>query len=99
MIQTNSTKKQSPLFRMLADDQIKELIRAAFEVMEKVEFKVLHPDAGTMLKKAGAKDTATRVREKIRQILETHRPQALGDKTLNSEPSINRRIHWLQKQL
>jgi trimethylamine--corrinoid protein Co-methyltransferase len=54
MIQTNSIEKSSPFFRMLADDQIFELIRAAFEVMEKVGFKVLHPDARTMLKKAGA---------------------------------------------
>jgi trimethylamine--corrinoid protein Co-methyltransferase len=54
MIQTNSTEKQGPFFRMLNDDQIHELIRAAFEVMAKVGFKVLHPDARTMLKKAGA---------------------------------------------
>ena len=54
MIQTNSTEKKRPFFRMLSDDQIFELIRAAFEVMEKAGFKVLHLDARTMLKKAGA---------------------------------------------
>jgi len=54
MIQTNSTQKQGPYFRMLNDDQIHELIRAAIEVMAKVGFKVLHSDARTMLKKAGA---------------------------------------------
>ena len=53
-IQTNSTEKKRPYFRMLTDDQIFELIRATFEVMEKVGFKVLHPDAKTMLKQAGA---------------------------------------------
>ncbi len=54
MIQTNSTEKQRPFFRMLTDDQIHEFIRAAFEVMEKVGFKVLHSDARSMLRKAGA---------------------------------------------
>ena len=74
MIQTNSTKKQSPLFRMLTDDQIQQLIRAAFEVMEKVGFKVLHPDAGTMLKKAGAVVSEDRIRVPefiVRQCLNT----------------------------
>ena len=52
MIQTNATNKQSPYFRMLTDDQIHELIRAAFEVMEKVGFKILHADARNILKKA-----------------------------------------------
>lgn len=54
MNQTNSTAKKSPFFRMLTDDQISVLIRATFEVMEKVGFKVLHSGARTMLKKAGA---------------------------------------------
>jgi trimethylamine---corrinoid protein Co-methyltransferase len=62
MIQTNSTEKRAPFFRMLSDDQIIELIRATFEVMEKVGFKVLHPDARTMLKKAGAVIQEERVR-------------------------------------
>ena len=74
MIQTNSTEKQGPYFRMLNDDQIHELIRAAFEVMAKVGFKVLHPDARTMLKKAGAivADERVKVPEFIvRQCLRT----------------------------
>ncbi len=54
IIETNSTEKKRPYFRMLTDDQIFELIRATFEVMEKVGFQVLHPDAKTMLKQAGA---------------------------------------------
>ena len=54
MIQTNSTEKQRPFFKMLTDDQIQKLIWAAFEVMEKVGFKVLHQDARAMLEKAGA---------------------------------------------
>ncbi len=74
MIQTNSTEKKRPFFRMLSDDQIFELIRATFEVMEKTGFKVLHSDARTMLKKAGAvlKDERVKVPEFIvRQCLNT----------------------------
>jgi trimethylamine--corrinoid protein Co-methyltransferase len=62
MIQTNSTEKNRPYFRMLTDDQIFELIRATFELMEKVGFNVLHPDARTMLKKAGAVVSGDRVK-------------------------------------
>jgi trimethylamine---corrinoid protein Co-methyltransferase len=54
MIQTNSTQKCTPCFRMLSDDQVHELVRAVFDVMDKVGFKVLHPGAREMLKKAGA---------------------------------------------
>ena len=74
MIQTNSTEKKKPYFRMLTDDQILELIRATFEVMEKVGFKVLHPDAKTMLKQAGAvvEDDRVKVPEfVVRQCLST----------------------------
>ena len=52
MIQTNMTERRSPHFRMLSDDQIAELIRGVFEVMEKVGFKVLHEGARMMLEKA-----------------------------------------------
>ncbi len=62
MIQTNSTEKRAPFFRMLTDDQIQELVRAAFEVMEKAGFKVLHADARALLKKAGAVVKGDRVR-------------------------------------
>jgi len=74
MIQTNATEKKGPFFRMLTDDQILELIRAAFEVMEKAGFKVLHADARALLKKAGAvvKEDRVRVPEFIvRQCLST----------------------------
>ncbi|UCD80965.1 MAG: trimethylamine methyltransferase family protein [Desulfobacterales bacterium] len=74
MIQTNSTEKQRPFFRMLTEDQVHELIRAAFEVMERVGFKVLHPDARNMLKKAGAIVAEDRVKVPefiVRQCLHT----------------------------
>ena len=54
MIQTNSTEKRSVSFRVLSDDQIAEIKRAAFEVMSKVGFNVLHAGARKMLKQAGA---------------------------------------------
>jgi trimethylamine--corrinoid protein Co-methyltransferase len=54
MIQTNTAERRAPYFRMLGEDQVQELIRATFEVMAKVGFKVLHPGARDMLKRAGA---------------------------------------------
>jgi trimethylamine--corrinoid protein Co-methyltransferase len=54
MILTNSTEKRSPSFRVLSDDQVRELVRATFDVMEKVGFKVLHEGARDMLRKVGA---------------------------------------------
>jgi len=54
MIQAGATEKRSVWFRVLSDDQIAEIKRAAFEVMSKVGFSVLHPGACKMLKQAGA---------------------------------------------
>jgi len=54
MIQTNSTEKRPVSFRVLSDDQVAEIKRAAFEVMLKVGFSVLHEGARKMLKQAGA---------------------------------------------
>lgn len=54
MIQTGATEKRSVWFRVLTDDQIEEIKRAAFEVMSKVGFRVHHAGARKMLKQAGA---------------------------------------------
>ena len=54
MIQTGATEKRSVRFRVLSDDQIAEIKRAAFEVMSKVGFRVLHEGARKMFKQAGA---------------------------------------------
>ncbi|KKL23818.1 hypothetical protein LCGC14_2421570, partial [marine sediment metagenome] len=54
MIQTGSTEKRSVSFRVLTNDQIAEIKRAAFEVMSKVGFKVYHGGARKMLNQAGA---------------------------------------------
>ncbi len=53
-IQTNTTIKGAPYFKLLSSDQIHELVRAAFDIMGKVGFKVLHPGARDLLKQAGA---------------------------------------------
>jgi len=54
MIQTDATEKRSVRFRVLSDDQIAEIKRAAFKVMSKVGFSVLHEGARKMFKQAGA---------------------------------------------
>ncbi len=54
MIQTRSIEKRSLSFRVLSDDQIEEIKRAAFEVMAKVGYHIHHVGARKMLKKAGA---------------------------------------------
>jgi len=54
MIQPGSTQKSSVRFRVLSDDQIEEIKRAAFEVMSKVGFNIYHEGARKMLKQAGA---------------------------------------------
>lgn len=53
MMQTDATEKHSVSFRVLTDDQIAEIKRAAFEVMSKVGYKIYHEGARKMLKKAG----------------------------------------------
>jgi len=74
MIQTSYTSKQSVNFRVLDEDQIGEIKRAVFYLMEKVGFKVLHKEARTMLGQAGATimDENVKIPEFItRQCLET----------------------------
>lgn len=54
MIQSGATEKRSVRFRVLGDDQVEQIQRAAFEVMAKVGFNVLHEGARKMFKQAGA---------------------------------------------
>jgi trimethylamine--corrinoid protein Co-methyltransferase len=54
MIQTGSIEKRSVFFRVLSDDQIEDVKRAAFDVMSKVGFRIHHAGARKMLKQAGA---------------------------------------------
>ncbi|MFW6374379.1 MAG: trimethylamine methyltransferase family protein [Thermodesulfobacteriota bacterium] len=69
-IETNATQKNTPYFRILTRDQIHELVRAAYEIMEKVGFRVLHAGAREMLKKAGAVVTGERV--KVPEFIVSH---------------------------
>ena len=50
MIQSCSTQKRSVWLRVLTEDQIEEIKRAAFEVMLKVGFRIHHKGARKMLK-------------------------------------------------
>lgn len=54
MINTNVTARGSLSFRVLTDDQIFEVTKAAMEILEKVGYKVLHAGARKILKSAGA---------------------------------------------
>lgn len=54
MMNSASTEKRSPYLKILTEDQIYEIKRAAFDVMVNTGFKVLHEGARRMLKKAGA---------------------------------------------
>lgn len=67
MINPGSTEKRSVSMRILDEDQIWEIKRAALDVMFTVGFKVLHAGARKMLKQAGAvvKDEMVRVPEFI----------------------------------
>ena len=54
MINSASTQAGQPYLKVLTEDQIFEIKRAAFDIMYSVGFKVLHAGARNMLKKAGA---------------------------------------------
>ncbi len=54
MIQSSVVENRSVFFRVLSDDQIWAIRRAAFEIIEKVGCHVFHEEALKLLKKAGA---------------------------------------------
>ncbi len=54
MIQSSFVENRSVFFRALSDDQIWEIKRAAFEVLEKVGAQVIHEGARKLFKEAGA---------------------------------------------
>jgi trimethylamine---corrinoid protein Co-methyltransferase len=55
MITSNATHNQSVHMRILSDDQIFEIKQAAYEVLEKTWYRVIHPGALKMLKAAGCR--------------------------------------------
>ena len=54
MIETNIISLSRPNFRMLSDDQVVELAKAAMEILDKVGVKLLHAGARKMLQSSGA---------------------------------------------
>ena len=54
MINSGTIEKRSVYLRILSDDQIWEIQRTAFDIMQNVGFRVLHDGARKMLKQAGA---------------------------------------------
>lgn len=74
MIQTNVTLKSFPSFRLLLDDQVEALVKAALEILEKVGVKLLHAEARRILESAGARVDGERVKVPefiVRQCLAT----------------------------
>jgi trimethylamine--corrinoid protein Co-methyltransferase len=69
MIQSSFSVNRSVFFRVLSDDQIWEIKRAAFDILEKTGAKILHQGARDMLKQAGAivKDDIVKVPEYVVQ--------------------------------
>jgi len=57
MINTSSVEQASYRFQMLTDDQIQEIIHAAFDVMRTVGFRVMHEGARKLLALAGTEAT------------------------------------------
>jgi len=62
MIQSSFIENRSVFFRVLSDDQIWEVKRAAFDVLEKTGANVLHAGAIELFKKAGAVVKGNRVK-------------------------------------
>lgn len=62
MINPGATERISPYARILSEDQIYEITRGAFDIMQQVGFQVLHQEARNMLKKAGALVKGNRVK-------------------------------------
>ncbi len=69
MIQSSFRENRSVYFRVLSDDQIWQIKRAAFDILEKTGAKILHKEARNLLKKAGAivKDDVVKVPEYVVQ--------------------------------
>jgi len=67
MIQSSFSDNRSVSFRVLSDDAIWEIRRAAFDILEKTGCKIMHEGARSMLKQAGAvvRDERVKVPEHI----------------------------------
>ncbi len=67
MIQSSYSNNHSVNFSVLGEDQVEEIKRAVFYLMEKVGFKILHKEARKMLRQAGAivKDETVKIPEYV----------------------------------
>ena len=69
MMQSSFSENRSVHLRVLSDDQVFEIKRAAFDILEKTGAKILHEGARKLLKQAGAsvKDEVVKVPEYVVQ--------------------------------
>jgi trimethylamine--corrinoid protein Co-methyltransferase len=90
MIQSSCVENRSVFFRVLSDDQIWEIQRAAFAILEKTGAKILHPAARDMLKKAGAtvKDDVVKIPEYVVQECIRTAPKGLTIYDRNKKPAL-----------
>ncbi len=90
MIQSSFAENRSVFFRVLSDDQIWEIQRAAFAILEKTGAKILHKDARDMLKKAGAavKDDVVKIPEYVVQECIRTAPKGLTIYDRNKKPAL-----------
>ena len=62
MLQSSFLENRSVFFRVLSDDQVREIQQAAFDMLEKTGCRVMHERALRLLKQAGAIVKGERVR-------------------------------------
>lgn len=79
MIQSSFQPNQSVGFKVLSEDAVYEIRRAAFDVLEKTGCKVMHAGARKMLKSAGAivRDDIVKIPEYIVKTALTTAPQGI----------------------
>jgi trimethylamine--corrinoid protein Co-methyltransferase len=90
MIQSSFVENASVFFRVLSDDQIWEIQRAAFAILEKTGAKILHKAARDMLKEAGAtvKGDVVKIPEYVVQECIRTAPKGLTIYDRNKKPAL-----------
>jgi trimethylamine--corrinoid protein Co-methyltransferase len=90
MIQSSFVENRSVFFRVLSDDQIWEIQRAAFAILEKTGAKILHKAARDMLKEAGAtvKGDVVKIPEYVVQECIRTAPKGLTIYDRNKKPAL-----------
>ena len=90
MIQSSFVENRTVFFRVLNEDQIWEIQRAAFAILEKTGAKILHKEARDMLKKAGAtvKGDVVKIPEYVVQECIRTAPKGLTIYDRNKKPAL-----------